>query len=104
MKAQNRGDNDLSFFVPNAVRVLGVCTSAAKHAHSLFQTFPLRSEARGAKPPELTYLLLVVRGSEMANTRRFELFAGGSFRRGAVDKKLIESHHGIPLWQISDGN
>lgn len=27
-----------------------------------------------------------------------------SLRRGAVDKKLIESHHGIPLWQISDGN
>lgn len=24
--------------------------------------------------------------------------------RSAADKKLIESHHGISLWQISDGN
>lgn len=31
-------------------------------------------------------------------------FLQRSFCRNAADKKLIESHHGISLWQISDGN
>lgn len=48
--------------------------------------------------PELTYLLLVFCVSGALSFLRW------SFRHSAADKKLIESHHGISLWQISNGN
>lgn len=91
--------------IQKALRVSRSCTAAKLQKISHFQScvcghikLQFAWKLSDVFCLELTYLLLVFCVSGALS------FLRSSFRHNAADKKLIESHHGIFLWQISNEN